>query len=184
MTTPLRLTLLSKNHDRKKFTSGLDSVDRYLKERARVSADRHTAKTYVLVDQSTDKQQTIWAYYTLASEQFSPPEGDKRFANYNHTLPGLLLAQLGVDKKYQGHGVGETMLVRAILEAAKLQLNTPIAITGLYLDPANKELVGFYEKHGFMKVSSDTENMRLWLPIERCIEQYKISQNITESLEN
>jgi len=61
------LELLDESHDRTGFFSGLDSVDRYLREIARGHREKGVSVTRVLVETNASAPKTVLGYFTLSS---------------------------------------------------------------------------------------------------------------------
>lgn len=75
-------------------------------------------------------------------------------ANLPSQVSAIRLVMLGVDKGYQGRGVGRQLLRKAFMQA--LSVHRQIPIKGLYLDGA-PGAVSFYETLGFKPLSQPDE---------------------------
>jgi hypothetical protein len=60
------LELLDASHDRAGFFSGLDSVDRYLRETARGHLEKGVSVTRVLVETDAVSPKLVLGYFTLS----------------------------------------------------------------------------------------------------------------------
>jgi hypothetical protein len=94
----LRIDLLdSKKHDRSSFTSGVDSLDDYIKTRASQELKKRVSTPYVLTD-SPERQ--VLGYYCLSSYSIASAELDestaKKLPRYK-ALPAILLGRLAID---------------------------------------------------------------------------------------
>jgi ribosomal protein S18 acetylase RimI-like enzyme len=67
---------------------------------------------------------------------------------------------LGVDRDYQGMGLGGSLLADAIERSA--MVSESIGAKALLVDPANGEAEGFYRRYGFREVPGAR---RLFLPL-------------------
>jgi len=76
-------------------------------------------------------------------------------ANLPSRVAVVRLVMLGVDKQYQGRGVGQRILMNALNQAAKVHRQIPIK--GIYLDAA-PNAVTFYESLGFQKMDDPDEH--------------------------
>jgi hypothetical protein len=65
--TALRIELLSARHDRKHFASGVEPLDRSLRQQTGLDARRRVASCFVLVG-----DRVPIAYYTLAATSIAP----------------------------------------------------------------------------------------------------------------
>ena len=161
-TSRFELELLSRAHDREGFSSGLESVDDYLKRTARGHAEKDVSRTWVLVEAAALPPKNIWGYFTLtatcaadAGEWPRAPKGLPRQA-----VPLVLLGRLAVALAAQGMGIG-SMLVAAAQQLAAETI-ARIGGIGLVVDAANEDVVAFYERFGFRRTARDA--MRLFLP--------------------
>jgi GNAT superfamily N-acetyltransferase len=76
-------------------------------------------------------------------------------SNLPASVAVMRLVMLGVDSKFQGLGIGRTLLKNALIQASKIHKQVPIK--GLYLDAAPKA-VKFYESLGFKKLCEPDEH--------------------------
>ena len=155
------IELLSAVHDRDGFNSGLESVDRYLRETARGHLEKGISVTRVLVATEASAPKPVLGFFTLsgimAEARFWPnaPKGLP-----NQAVPAVLLGRLAVAAEHQGKGLGP-MLVAA---ACQLAYQTIIHIggIGMVVDAAHPQAAAFYSDFEFKPVSSDS--LRLFLP--------------------
>lgn len=70
--------------------------------------------------------------------------------NLPSRLPVVRMVMFGVDRRYQGFGIGQEILRHAFIQAVKVHREVPIK--GLYLDAA-PNAVTYYESLGFQKMS-------------------------------
>lgn len=103
---------LTKQHNRHNFDCGNDELNGFLKKYARQSQDKYTAKTYVAIDNHTQK---IIGFYTVTLTSLDvssiPPEFSKGLGY--HEIPLFVLARLAVDLSCQGQGLGGQLLIAA-----------------------------------------------------------------------
>jgi len=155
------LELLDASHDRKSFTSGLVSVDDYIKQTARGHTEKGVSLTRVLVRTDATPPKPILGYFTLAPcmiEAAGWPEIPKGLPR--NPVGAVLLGRLAVATSMQGHGIG----IRLLALARRIAAN-PLAATGgigMVVDAATEELVVFYQRHGFRRISQ--RSLRLFLP--------------------
>lgn len=78
--------------------------------------------------------------------------------------PVALLARLGVDEAYEGHGLGAALLLDVILRVANL--SEAIGCRGLLVHAESKEARAFYEHLIPEWQRSPTDPMHLFLPLK------------------
>jgi GNAT superfamily N-acetyltransferase len=153
---------IAKRHDRKRFDCGEPEVTRFLREQALQDQGKELSRTMVLVDEEAD-QSRIVGYYTLliiqVRQEEVPSDAPPRI---RRPIPVMLLGQMGVDKEYQGRGYGERLLMSA--QANVHEVSRGAAVRGMVLDAKTESLVGWYEKHGFMRAPG---GLRMYKRIER-----------------
>ncbi len=145
MNAPFHLAPLGADHDRTGFNSGLEPLDRYLREQ--VSQDIRRRMTACFVALSA--QHRIAGYYTLASASLMladlPTDTSKRLPRYP-TVPTVRLGRLAVDRLFQGQGLGGALLADALDRAARSE----IAAYAMMVDAKNETASAFYHHHGFI----------------------------------
>ena len=155
------LEILSENHDRAGFTSGLESVDRYLRETARGHLQKGVSVTRVLVAADAQPPKAVLGFFTLSSimvearEWPAVPKGLPK-----QDIPAVLLGRLAVATSAHQKGIGSILMASARQLAHESILRT--GGLGLVVDAAHEEVVGFYNRFGFRRVSPDS--LRMFLP--------------------
>ena len=149
MSTPSTLTqTLTRAHNRKDFSCGNDTLDRYLQTQARQDMQRNLAQVYVLTEAD---EQTIQGYYSLSNSSLQlselPEELSRRLPRYPK-IPVTLLGRLAVDNRYQGQGIGRLLLVDALLRS--LRLADEIASMAVVVDAIDDAAVRFYQHYHFL----------------------------------
>lgn len=155
------LELLDATHDRKSFRSGLDTIDLYLKETARGHTDRGVSLTRVLVSPDAMPPKPILGYFTLTPcmvEAAGWPQVPKGLPR--NPVGAVLLGRMGVAKSMQGVGIGTRLLALARRITSDSLGGT--GGIGMVVDAATVELIQFYERFGFRRISPDSR--RLFLP--------------------
>ncbi|BBO80284.1 hypothetical protein DSCO28_08500 [Desulfosarcina ovata subsp. sediminis] len=103
-------------------------------------------------------------YYTLSSLslelQYLPEKLARKLPNYS--APAALIGRLAVSEPFQGHGIGAMLLADAIKRT--LSVSDQIAIYALVADAIDDDVVRFYQKFGFMRLSNSSR--RLFLPLK------------------
>ena len=155
------LEILAGCHSLGEFVSGLESVDRYLRETARSHLEKGVSVTRVLVAAEAMPPKAVLGFFTLsnitveAREWPGVPKGLTRQA-----VSAVLLGRLAVAKSAHGQGIG-SMLVATACQLARETIARTGGV-GLVVDAANEDIIGFYMKYGFRRVAS--ESLRMFLP--------------------
>lgn len=155
------LELLDGSHDRTGFVSGLDSVDRYLRETARGHMEKGVSVTRVLVEAEAIPPKAVLGYFTLSNitvEAREWPEVSKGLPR--QAVSAVLLGRLAVAQASQGKGIGSMLVATARQLARETIMRT--GGVGMVVDAANEEIAGFYARYGFLRVVPD--GLRMFLP--------------------
>jgi len=161
---------LAKHHNRKAFSCGIDSLDRYLKETASQDVRRRIAAPFVLVNK-TDPH-TILGYYTLSAYGITssnlPDEMAKKLPRYD-LIPATLLGRFAIDLSHRKKGLGGDLLSHA-LERAYTQ-SASIASYAVVVDAIDQNAISFYKSHGFLPFQDHPD--RLFLPMKTIGDLFK-----------
>ena len=138
-------------HKRGRFSSGVASIDNYLKLTARKHQTANVAAIFVIAD----KEDEIIGYYALKAAQIDASElggaVDAKLVARHSEVPATLLSMLGVDQSFQGQGIGRMLLADALrrsLAASKLVASQCIVLD--VLDDADAaRRAAFYAALGF-----------------------------------
>jgi len=156
------IELLRSDHNREDFSCGNASLDRYLKEQAGQDLRRACATPFVLAPNRGDT--SVLGYYTLSSLGIDvgelPPDVAKKLPRYP-LIPATLLGRLAVDRRHQGQGIGEFLLLDALHRA--LIQSFEIAAAAVVVDAIDAG-AKFYRHFGFVAFPSIAG--RLFLPMK------------------
>jgi GNAT superfamily N-acetyltransferase len=136
-------TLLTEAHDLERFQSGTDSLDQWLRRRARANQVSGASRTYVVALEGR-----VVGYYCLSSgglDLADAPGSIRR--NVPDPIPVAVLGRLAVDQRWQGKGLGAALLQDAALRAG--QAAAILGVRGLLVHAISEEAKGFYEHYGF-----------------------------------
>jgi GNAT superfamily N-acetyltransferase len=149
---------LNTHHKRTAFSSGVDSVDEWLKKSARQAQEKQLAITKILLKEPN----IIAGYYTLAMGQVNFDELPHQMARKLPTtlLPIVTLAWLGIDKRHQGKGLGERILAQALADCYHTGQIMPFV--AVLLDCATASAKTFYQRYDFEELPGHP--MKLMLP--------------------
>jgi GNAT superfamily N-acetyltransferase len=162
MSLPLwREEAISKRQDRESFDCGEPALNEFLRRHARRSHELGGAKTFVAVN--SDDGKTILGFYSLspASIAFARTPDVVKRGLARHEVPGFRLARLGVDRRFQGQGLGGQLLMaagrRCVLAASE------VGGVALVIDAKNETAAGWYA--GFGSVQLADAPLTLMLPL-------------------
>ncbi len=142
---------------RSDFSSGEESLDRYLADRALSNHLADLGRCYVCVDGDTEK---VLGYYTLSAvavEQENLPGRVRR--NAPNPVPAVLTGRLAIDATAQGSGLGRLLVRDAILST--LAAADRIGVRILLVHALHEQAATFCEKLGFKR--SPTDPLHLYL---------------------
>lgn len=152
-------TRLGDAHDLDLFNSGNDTLDDWLRRRARANQMSGASRTYVAAE-----DQRVVGYYCLSSGalDLADAPGPVR-RNMPDPIPIAVLGRLAVDRNWQGKGLGAALLQDAVLRTA--QAADIMGIRGLLVHAISDEAKTFYEHYGFQ--ASPAHPMTLVLSLKR-----------------
>ena len=157
------ITVLNKQHDRKKFDCGTPALNEFLKKTARQHSERDISRTFVLTEDNYPTD--IIGYHTITLSEVYSPSGSP-LDKYPHKLPVLKVARLAVDVSYQRRGVVGFLIADIMSKAIQTHDITPIM--GLVVDAKDQAAKAFYQSFGFLEVEAEEEGNEfyLWLPMQ------------------
>jgi GNAT superfamily N-acetyltransferase len=145
-------------HDRESFSCGNATLDRYLKEQACQDLRRGCATPFVL--SPGPNQSAILGYYTLSSYGIDtgelPQDVARKLSRYP-LIPATLLGRLAVDKRNQGEGIGEFLLMDALRRS--LTQSAQIAAAAVVVDAIDPRAAQFYRHFGFIPFPSSASRL-------------------------
>lgn len=154
LSAPQRLTEL---HQLEQFQSGEESLDRWLKQRARKNERDGASRTYVVC--TGDR---VVGYYCLANGAIaSNIATGKTRRNMPDPIPVMVIGRLAIDQNWQGHGLGKALLRDGILRT--LQAADIAGIRSILVHAISEEAQQFYEHCGF--TASPVEPMTLMITV-------------------
>lgn len=143
---PFRIERLA-THDRKAFSSGEETIDRWFVGLSSQQVRRGLTAVQVLVDTATGAVAGFYALsnYTVRAEMLT----DLGLKNLPQQMliPAHLIGKLGVHRDYQGRGFGK-LLVYDALKVAEVQTASSGSVC-VVVDALNPTLVPWYQRLGF-----------------------------------
>jgi GNAT superfamily N-acetyltransferase len=141
------------------FDCGNQVLNEYFKLYAFKNDKLSIGKTFVALD--GEKQ--VVGYMTLASAQIEfvtiPESLRSKLPRY--PVPAFRIANLAVDKRSQGTGIG-AMLLRSALERA-LSVSASVGVYAVLVDAIDEKAKSFYRKYGF--IPFEERPSTLFLPL-------------------
>ncbi len=161
---PLRpVEALQDDHELADFASGVDVLDRWLHQSARIALAAGTAATYVLC-----RGDRVVGYYALAMSSVAHAGAPGRLRRgMPDPVPVVLLARLALDRGDQGRGLGGELLVDAVRRCVRGARE--FGARAVVVDAIDSDALAFYRHFGFLEL----EGQRLWRrisDIERALE--------------
>jgi len=135
--------LLADHHDIAEFNCGEESLDHWLKKRARVNQIEGASRTFVASDGNR-----VVGYYALASGALTLAAAPGKFKrNMPDPIPVVLLGRLAVDSAWQNRDIGRSLFRDAALRVS--QAADTIGIRGIVVHALSERARAFYIKLGF-----------------------------------
>lgn len=167
MPTAEFLPLNPKTVDVKSFDCGKAAINTYLRRYAAKNMALNLNRTFILpyTREESSKKFLVAAYYTLAYQTLMREELPDPTRLPRYPVPVILLAQLGIDQRFQRQGLGAKTLVHALREAYEIACN-PLGIpaTGVVLDVLDQDALSFYQSFNFFLPLTDNP-LKLFVPI-------------------
>ncbi|GAA4158992.1 GNAT family N-acetyltransferase [Shinella granuli] len=136
-------TLLTEAHDLERFDSGHDTLDEWLRRRARANQISGASRTYVVCEAAR-----VVGYYCLSSGGMAASDAPGSLRrNMPDPIPMAILGRLAIDRAWQGRGLGAGLLQDAVLRAG--QAAHIMGIRGILVHAISDEAKAFYEQYGF-----------------------------------
>ncbi len=150
---PLRpVEPLGDDHGVDDFSSGVESLDRWLRQSARTAAAAGTAATYVLC-----RGDQVVGYYALAMSSVGHAGAPGRLRRgMPDSVPVVLLARLALDSGERGTGLGGELLIDALRRCVRG--GREFGARAVVVDAIDADAEGFYRHFGF----KDLDQQRLW----------------------
>ena len=138
---------LASRHDISQFSSGVPTLDAWLRGKVRLNEARGGARTYVACDGDR-----VAGFYSLAASSVERRRVSSRVRrNMPDPIPVILLGQLAVDEAYRGRRIGSDLLI----DAAKRSLSAAGAVgaRAVIVQAVDERARAFYERFGFRPFS-------------------------------
>ena len=164
------IELLSKKHKKKEFKCGKDILGDYIHKQASQDVKRKLSACFVWEDIESGY---IQGYYTLANSSIPlniiPERWRKKLPPSYSSIPTTLLGRLAVDKRFQGKGIGQILLVDALKRSCGI--SEKIGSFAVVVDPLDNDAETFYEKFGFIKLPDSGKMFIAMLTLKELFEE-------------
>lgn len=148
---------LSLNHRLDVFSSGEETLDNWLKNRAMVNQKTGASRTFV-----TASDNIVMGYYALSTGIITTSQAVGKFRrNMPTDIPVVLLGRLAVDVKAKGLGIGRALVKDAAQRV--IQASGLVGIRGMVVHALSDDAKRFYKHVGF--VSSPLDPMMLMITL-------------------
>ncbi|WP_261359697.1 MULTISPECIES: GNAT family N-acetyltransferase [unclassified Cyanobium] len=136
---------LGDQHQLDGFDCGEESLNRWLRHRARHNERQGVSRPLVVCPEPSDE---VIAYVCLSAGAVvlaEVPGGLRR--NAPDPLPVVVLGRLAVDRRHQGRGLGHALVAEAI--SRSLQARQLIGARALLVHAIDEQAAAFYRSMGF-----------------------------------
>ena len=153
----LPIITVSSDHNSEDFDCGEPARNVWLCNRALSNQRSDDTRTYVAAEGVE-----IFGFYALAVSSIvrdALPSSMRR--NAPDPVSCVLLAQLGVDLRYQQHGIGRQLVLHAMAQATRI---AELAGCRLFaVSPSGQNLVPYYRRYGFVETQATPPLMTMHL---------------------
>jgi len=154
VTGPFVVEPLGSAHDRRSFTCGVETLDRYFHQQVSHDIRRRLSNCFVAVGAGGE----VAGYYTLSASSLPmtdlPADLANRLPRYP-LLPGGLIGRLAVATRYARQGLGAALILDAVTRATRAEP----AIFALIVDAIDDNASRFYAHLGFRPLLSRPTSM-------------------------
>jgi len=150
-------------HDRGAFSSGVEKMDRWLRESIGDEIRQNRLRVWCAVDPDG----AFVGYYALSMHSVAPGEAPNLARKRErHPVPAIYLNALAVNDAHQGVGTGAALLGDAILRCIRIsnEIGAAAIILDVLADENHERRRAFHTNLGFAEIGGGDPN-RLYLSI-------------------
>lgn len=156
----MRLEALTDSHDRQRFDCGQPDLNAWLARVAGQHQAKGLSKTFVAFQD--DKPERVCGYYALTLTELDRSQlADSLRKKLPQRVPGVRLGRLAVDLVFQRQGLGQFMLVDALMRARRIHVEA--GGIGLFVDAKDEQAAAWYHRFGF--VAMPDQPLLLFYPV-------------------
>lgn len=141
------------------FQCGSEPLNDYIRRYASQDVRRNIARVFIATPENDPRQ--LSGFFTLSAGSVScsslPASLARKLPHY--PVPVALIGRLGVDKKFQGKGLGSILLADTCQKVS--QASTVLAMAGIIIDAKNDDAISFYKHFGFIPLQGQAGRMLL-----------------------
>lgn len=141
------------------FQCGSELLNDYIRRYAPQDVRRNIARVFIATPENDPRQ--LSGFFTLSAGSVScsslPASLARKLPRY--PVPVALIGRLGVDKKFQGKGLGSILLADACQKVS--QASTVLAVAGIIIDAKDDDAISFYKHFGFIPLQGQAGRMLL-----------------------
>lgn len=154
-----RITVLESHHTQMSFDCGEPALNDYLHKYSTQNQKLGVSTTHIMEAATGD----LIGYFSLVvstiEAQSLPHQDTKRLPRYVERPPVILISRLALDNNYKGKGLGERLLIQALLKC--YEVLSIAGIIAVIVDAKHQQAKSFYERYGFVPTIDNP--MRLYL---------------------
>jgi GNAT superfamily N-acetyltransferase len=154
----LRVEPLASSHDRSRFDSGVEPLDRYFQTQASQDAAEERGRVLRSAAAGPDDRRLHTLSSTSVQLAELPAQTVRKLPRYP-LVPATLLGRLAVDRRQQGKGYGRFLLADALYRAARSEIASFAVIVDAKDDSARR----FYGRESFLPLPD--QPMKLFRPM-------------------
>lgn len=141
------------------FQCGSEPLNDYIRRYASQDVRRNISRVFIATPENDPRQ--LSGFFTLSAGSVScsslPASLARKLPRY--PVPVALIGRLGVDKKFQGKGLGSILLADACQKVS--QASTVLAVAGIIIDAKDDDAISFYKHFGFIPLQGQAGRMLL-----------------------
>lgn len=156
----LRVELLAKSHDRRSFRCESEALTTYFATQARQDVQRKLSACFVM----TQGTPQVLGFYTLATDSIprnDVPASMRKSLPKSYRAPVILLGRLARDLSHRRQGLGELLLMDALLRCLWLS-DESVGAMAVVVDPLDEGATAFHARYGFITLP---DSGRMFLPM-------------------
>lgn len=138
------------------FDCGVAYLNNWLKNQAIRNQDSGASRTFVTI-----ADDAIAGYCSLSWYSVARADTGERGTGMPDPVPLTLIGRLAVDERFEGHGLGESLLQDAALRAIRVSFE--IGSAGILVHTQDESVIPFYERYGFVRLDGDPSALLLTL---------------------
>ena len=141
------------------FQCGSEPLNDYIRRYALQDVRRNISRVFIATPENDPRQ--LSGFFTLSAGSVScsslPASLARKLPRY--PVPVALIGRLGVEKKFQGKGLGSILLADACQKVS--QASTVLAMAGIIIDAKDDDAISFYKHFGFIPLQGQAGRMLL-----------------------